>query len=370
MNKRLTSEKNAKLFCIVIIIALTFVSSVSARDSLEQKAHIFRKLISEKKSQGVDVAEALKSGRLSREAFDKGDRKTAADLLDDAIARLGGGADVLKENESYARRFQQLLKREAKIIPDTYFIVHCEPGTVGMFNDLKRFIELAERYNAKLTIEFTPPWAEMILADKNKLTLLRQWQKNGHEVAAHHHGLWHIGTWDGYTDRFGPDEVPEQRVDVRGNIHKTEKYLGTMRDYMKLMNGLAAPEPLVTGCTLGRHSKSPEAWADGLIYETEGGGAGDKDKKPSPPTPMEYNGRKGYSLPMFAIMEYDKEELIDLCEKYLSVNESDVAGIVTHTFNFARSSDIYEDWFRFLQSKDPEGRHNKSVFQLMKERGL
>jgi len=71
-------------------------------------------------------------------------------------------------------------------------------------------IKLANKYNAKLTLQFNPQWAEYILKDKNKFNLLKEWQNRGHEIGLHHHGYDH-GNWNGYTNRPGKENEPRFR---------------------------------------------------------------------------------------------------------------------------------------------------------------
>ncbi|MFA7003782.1 MAG: hypothetical protein WC429_07080, partial [Verrucomicrobiia bacterium] len=52
--------------------------------------------------------------------------------------------------------------------PTTFFTAHCEPGTANppMWDALTRFVAMAGRYGAKLTLMFNPQWAEFICPDK------------------------------------------------------------------------------------------------------------------------------------------------------------------------------------------------------------
>ncbi|MBI3684486.1 MAG: hypothetical protein HY235_29275 [Acidobacteria bacterium] len=253
-----------------------------------------------------------------------------------------------------------------RFTPDCYFALHCEPTTANdaLFAAVVRLVELAERYKAKITFEFTPQWAEMILADEKKVALLRKWQNQGHEVGAHHHPLFHPGGWDGYTD-IAPKELHETRTDLFGRSHPRERYLGAMDDFMRLLNRLAAPQRVVTGC-FGRlippeAAKIPlkvEPIPPGIVYETEG--------FQEPPRPPSLIGRQHWKLPMFFVG--DDARLTELSRKHEETKEGDVVGFVTHAFNFRDAPDVMERWFKFLHSKDPEGKHNKTVSQIMKER--
>ncbi|MBI3693509.1 MAG: hypothetical protein HY238_01530 [Acidobacteria bacterium] len=252
-----------------------------------------------------------------------------------------------------------------RFTPDCFFALHLEPTTANdtLFAAVVRLVELAERYKVKVTFEFTPQWAEMILADEKKLALLRKWQKNGHEVGAQHHPMFHPGGWDGYTD-VDPKELKDTRIDAVGRSRPREKYLGTMSDFMRLLNRLAAPERVVTGA-FGR----PPTWSQvparlefprGVFYETEG--------IHEPPRPPRLIGRQHWELPMFFVG--NDAMVLELSQMYEETKEmeGDIVGFITHEFNFQGAPDVIERWFKFLQSKDPEGKHNKTVSQIMKER--
>lgn len=81
-------------------------------------------------------------------------------------------------------------------------------------------VALADQYKANLTLQFNPQWAEYILQDRNNFNLLKQWQKQSHEVGLHHHGYDH-GDWNGYTNRPGKEDDP--------------RFRGKIEDMMELM---------------------------------------------------------------------------------------------------------------------------------------
>ncbi|HDY75539.1 MAG TPA: hypothetical protein ENH49_03350 [Candidatus Marinimicrobia bacterium] len=86
-------------------------------------------------------------------------------------------------------------------VRDSFFEVHLEPRNANddAFNSLNELVDAADGYGAKLTLLFTPPWAEMILSDDAKLNLITRWKQNGHEIGGHHHGP-SVCSWDGYTN--------------------------------------------------------------------------------------------------------------------------------------------------------------------------
>ncbi len=229
-----------------------------------------------------------------------------------------------------------------------FFAVHCEPTTANlrMFDALSRMVRIADAYSVKLTIEFTPQWAEMILKDKEKLTLVRSWQKSGHEIGAHHHPVQHKGTWDGYTSR--KDMVNDGR------------YRGTMDDFIEILNKLASPEKIRT---LG--SPDEDDWVRGIPYRTEGfetGGAA------SLPARMMLNETTVYDLGYGYLG--NRQRLTVLKNKYRATRQDQVFGVVTHVFNYLENPKLIEAWFKFLKEQDTTGRRNKTVSAIMKEFGL
>lgn len=100
-------------------------------------------------------------------------------------------------------------------LPVSFFAIHFEPrsATNSTFEYLKDLIADADQYRIKLTLQFTPSWAKLILNDPVKIEHLRKWQENGHEVAAHHHGAHHGLDADGYTN-LTSKEFYEARYEV------------------------------------------------------------------------------------------------------------------------------------------------------------
>ena len=229
-----------------------------------------------------------------------------------------------------------------------FFAVHCEPTTANprMFNALSRMVGLADTYLVKLTIEFTPQWAEMILKDKEKLALVRSWQKSGHEIGAHHHPVQHKGTWDGYTSR----------KDVIGDA----RYRGTMDDFINMLNELVYPEKIRT---LG--SPDEDDWVRGVPYRTEGFEAGGAA---SLPTRMILNETTVHDLGYGYLG--NRQRLMVLKNKYRAVRQGQAFGVVTHTFNYLEEPKLIEAWFKFIKEQDPSGRRNYTVSEIMEEFSL
>ncbi len=230
-------------------------------------------------------------------------------------------------------------------LPLHFFAVHCEPPTANarMFSGLTRMVQLADASSIKLTIEFTPQWAEMIFQDKTKLALVRSWRESGHEIGAHHHPVQHRGTWDGYTSR----------KDMVGDV----RYRGTMDDFIKVINKLVYPEKIKT---LG--SPDEADWVKGVPYRTEGFEAGGAV---SVPVRLTLNGTTVYDLGYGYLG--NKQRLMLLKSKYRTARQNQVFGVVTHAFNYLEDPQLIKAWFEFIKQQDPEGKRNRTVSEIMKD---
>ena len=141
-----------------------------------------------------------------------------------------------------------------------YFIaIHCEPSAEEViarnYAVLREMVAYADAYNVKLTIMFTPPWADYIAADPVRLAEVQGWMENGHEIAAHHHSIYH-GNWDGYTD-FPPEAV-------RAQGKNPADYQGSLDDYVAALRQVN-PD-IQAGCVNDEQDK--QVMPDAIIYDT------------------------------------------------------------------------------------------------------
>lgn len=82
-----------------------------------------------------------------------------------------------------------------------YFVaVHCDPTATLEFDNVSTMIAAADKIGVKLTLMFSPQWADVIVGNGPHEAAISAWKTAGHEIAAHHHSPYHGGTWDGYTD--------------------------------------------------------------------------------------------------------------------------------------------------------------------------
>ena len=68
-----------------------------------------------------------------------------------------------------------------------FFVVHCDPNEAYNFPELEAFVDSANAYQIKLTIEFTSFWVDSILPFQSRMNKIIIWQSQGHEIGMHHH---------------------------------------------------------------------------------------------------------------------------------------------------------------------------------------
>jgi hypothetical protein len=199
-------------------------------------------------------------------------------------------------------------------------------------------IDLAGQYNAHLTLQFNPQWAEYIVKGPGRLYLLRSWRQQGHEVGLHHHGYDHED-WNGYTNRIEKENDP--------------KFRGSVSDMMKLMRQFVQPYQLMSGTITDEKFDYPE----GMKYDSEGIKI---CHARSTPKRANLNGREVIQVGMGLLScDGDTESFK---RAYHESKSDEIFGVVTHEKDFAKNPVIIEEWLRFIKS---EGARITTVSQLI-----
>jgi len=237
--------------------------------------------------------------------------------------------------------------------PMSVFVVHCEPTNANeiLWAELVNLVALADRQNVPLTIDFTAQWAEMILADEEKLASLERWHDAGHEIACHHHPYWTLqqrnAIWDGYTNTPLEEILPQDRTQFRG----------TMDDYMALLNAL--PGERRSGCLGGSDERDHADWPCQLIYSTVGHAL---EEAVSSPSSRSFGECDVHEIGHALIVEPPRGALRTL---YESTDAGAVFGVVGHVYNYAALPVAFEQWFALLAEMDPDGRRRGTVSGLL-----
>lgn len=327
------------------------------RETVMSTIQRLQQLISEKEKQGVNVSGARELDRQSQHAFKRGDIGECLRLLNEAVNLLESGSTPIVE------------PIRTKIERYYFYEVHMEPGNENseMFNELEKFVNLADKYKIKLTLLFTPQWAEMILADSKKLSKLNQWKSQGHEIGGHHHGP-NIWTWDGYSNlsikeideiRASRPRIPKEKVQ---DILSQEKYRGNMKDFVNLLNKLVGGKIKVITM-----SNEHQDWPDGIPYAAGGNFIKEAVSIPRKVNFSSHDVIKVTSASFLARhsirtgLQITVEQLKD---RFLS-SEQGIFGVVSHEMDYKENPHIYEEWFKFLNSQDPLGKHSKTISEII-----
>ncbi|MBI5688228.1 MAG: hypothetical protein HZC54_24410 [Verrucomicrobia bacterium] len=231
--------------------------------------------------------------------------------------------------------------------PPTFFAVHCEAHSANppMWDALCRFVAMADRYSAKLTLMFNPQWAEFICPDKERFQRVKAWQKNGHEVAVHYHNVVH-GDWNGHTNRHDERYTRDRR------------YRGTVAPMMESLQKLAVPDTMLTMCmgpdarwdSLREIEIDELDYPDGILYDVDG-----MDVGLTPLMKTKFKGRDLFHLKHhFFAPDRRAEHLDKIKEEFRRAKPGEVLGVVTHEQDFARSLEFIERWFQFCRENKAE----------------
>ena len=240
--------------------------------------------------------------------------------------------------------------------PYGVFIVHCEPKNADTesFLNLRDLVVKADQHGVKLTIDFTPQWAEMILDNAVFLNWTRLWDESGHELAVHHHPYWistmRGTTWDGYSN------TPLEEI----AINKRDDYLGNMDDYLALLNRLPGTR---TSGTLGiSQPQDTLDWPHDLRFSAAGHELEDIVGRPQI---VEYAGHAVWEMSHGLFWSATPGELETV---YANAEAGDIVAVVTHVSNYEASpqaAQAVENYFAFLGAEDPSGYSLVTVTEAM-----
>lgn len=252
----------------------------------------------------------------------------------------------MKRIVSFCIVFMSLSTGSCALGPDAFVAVHLEPTNLNYYGALVDMVALADSFRAPLTLEFTPQWADTIMKNPSLLLQMRGWQKNGHEIAAHHHAVsYGVGGWDGYTNR-PPSEYPV-----------AFKYRGNMAAFFLLLSKLAGDSLLLTGCI----TDAEVDWPAGILFRTEGHNVTEGLTRPTTET---LNGqaviRLGFGL-INTKLRVDTAKAL-----FNSAGSKDIIGVVLHEKDYSDNKMNLRSWLQFLKDK---GKAVKTVRQILRERG-
>ncbi|MBI5543895.1 MAG: hypothetical protein HY901_08420 [Deltaproteobacteria bacterium] len=272
---------------------------------------------------------------------------------------------------------------DAAALPDAgapatlYFVaIHNEPMNVpngpallaAAYPVLQQMVQEATERHLKLTVMLSAQWADYIVADAGRKAEVLGWKAQGHELAAHHHGIHH-GNWDGYTD-LSPSDAAAKRT-AQGKTPET--YHGTLADYASHLHAL---DPgIKSGCVNdeGERSELPDA----IVYDTCSGftnhlapgtreqdASGEKGRN-------EYANTgtwKGIARTWLAHSQITNQSKREAAQAAMSVQTGGVFGAVLHS-STAEATQLYA-FFDFLATLDPTAAHSRTLIEAIEQRVL
>jgi len=263
---------------------------------------------------------------------------------------------------------------EAEDGPYYFIAVHNEPyhrpngrRQIGeSYSILREMLERADEYNIKLTLMFSAQWADYIAESPERLAEVRSWEENGHEIAAHHHSIYH-GSWDGYTD-YPREEAEAERVERKGI---SEGYLGTLDDYMQKLRKI---DPDIRSDCLNDEADK-QALPDEIIYDTGSGFAnhgepGTRENDAESPykgvnefiTVGTVNGIERKWLTHYQVTEPERTAA---AQEVFEGMDSGVYGAVVHSVA-SQAEELYK-FLEFLHDYDPDGEYSRTVSEVIEE---
>jgi hypothetical protein len=259
-------------------------------------------------------------------------------------------------------------------IPYYFIAIHNEPyhfpggrrALGASYRTLVEMVERADEYQIKLTLMFAPQWADFIADDSERMDLLAKWKNNGHEIAGHHHSIYH-GNWDGYTNY----PVRHALAERARHTPRPERYLGTLKDFLAKVRKL---EPtLQCGCMNDEFDK--KSLPDGIVFDTCSGFAnfGPLGRRLGDGVDPE-KGRNEYVsvgrssgvtrrwLTHYQITTHERQKAAQ--GVFQSMSEG-VYGVVTHSIQSQAAP--YFEFLGFLHSEDPTGERSRTVSAVINE---
>jgi len=235
----------------------------------------------------------------------------------------------------------------------TFHLEVSQPSRIQtLWPKLENFMALADTYGAKITLQFSAPWAKYVY-DHNLTNVVSGWEANGHEIALHHHGPTHK-FFDWYTNRS--DLI---RTDGWYAIPGT--YQGNMTTLMTYLDPLAT-SPIVSAGM----SDADIDWPDGVLYyATKAGDSSAKTDLLSVPVQATYNGytvtkvtNAGYAI---AHLGSAAVTLADIEQGLQTATSDQVMGIVVNDDTVENHYDQVEPLFQLLQQYGTQSRTIRDV---------
>ncbi|RME40197.1 MAG: hypothetical protein D6788_03900 [Planctomycetota bacterium] len=241
--------------------------------------------------------------------------------------------------------------------PLTFFAIHGDPqhADVQHFQSLQAIVQAASSRGVKLSIQLTPQWVEMILAPGNEwmLEAFQGFLAAGHDYGGHHHQIDHDAAWDGYSN--DPSAVTSTR---------DPGYLGDMEAHLAVVQQLIAPEPI-----LHYSGGEPNDYPVGIPILFEGGQFVGTEAANKQPERIDYGGQPAWQMSMASLIVFGQPDNQALQDLYLQTPAGQYFGVATHPNDWPDFQGPIIAWFDFLKEQDPDGRHMRTLSEILDELG-
>jgi hypothetical protein len=250
--------------------------------------------------------------------------------------------------------------------PSYFIAIHNEPypgeeGIADAYEVLRAAVDYATARHVKLTLMFTAQWASYINSSPARVAEVQGWTEAGHEIAAHHHGIFHP-VWDGYSD-LGEVDANQERLACG---HPPEPYLGALDEYMATVRSI--DPTVVSGCVNDEPDKSE--LPDGVLYDTCSGFANHGSPRTREQDTVASKGINEFvyfgtwnGVERAWLGHYQVYQDVDAARSAFDSMTTGVYGVVTHSV--AEQTDRLAEFIDFLQEHDPEGLRSLTVREVV-----
>ena len=301
-------------------------------------------------------------------AQDTGEKKPFATFV---MIHLEAGGD------SRFKIFQDILKKELK----SEYVINNRSLAYqkALWPTVVKLIQLADKYDFKLSLALNPQWAEYILKDNQKIELIRKWVHNGHELAFHHHGINQID-WNGYSNRSKNNHFKNTEDRFTKKLD-SDSYRGSAKqgfDQLKQLTlKIDQSYKVQTGCITDTAIDKPHE----ISILTKGSTIFEKDFISKPEAIQLPNKQKIYWLNHYQLgsnfntvmnpnsysdkqnLQKSKEDLEKIKNNYNKAQNDEVVGIVFHAFDYYRAPQLYALLFKYLDSKNQRVKTIRTVLK-------
>lgn len=250
----------------------------------------------------------------------------------------------------------------------SYTAIHCDPQPPLLWPILTQMVDSADAYGVPLTIEFSPPWVNLILSNSTFRDTVDAWRLRGHEIAGHHHGIYHC-SWDSLTN-YPPDSIIANQPTTP--LCDSGAFKSGMQPFYDSLNVLASDSAILTWAS--SDSFPAVDFMLGVPYRTDGGREvpWDAFSNVAPEVLDQTLGYGPYNVcdvgHCFVDSLWKVDSIVNTYFNFGFSSQFDVVSINTHVFNVNSQPDFFPAWLAFAANgAQANGTVPLTVRQIMRE---